>query len=82
MLNALRFMAITKDVQKRNAMAQAVSLSLSPLRPGFAAGTVHVEFVVDKASLRQLFLRVLRVFPVSIIPLGLSIFTYHLGDEQ
>jgi hypothetical protein len=46
---------------------------LSPRRPGFAPGSVHVGFVVDKIALRQVFLRVLRVFPVNIIPPSLYI---------
>jgi hypothetical protein len=33
---------------------------LSPRRPGFAAGSIHVGFVVDKVALEQVFLRVLR----------------------
>jgi hypothetical protein len=49
--------------------------------PGFTPGSVHVGFVVDKVAMVQ-FLRVLRVFPVSIIPPWLSILVYHLGDEQ
>jgi hypothetical protein len=32
---------------------------LSPLSPGFAAGSIHVEFVVDKVALGQ-------VFPLSV----------------
>jgi len=55
---------------------------LSPRRPGFAPGSVHVGFVVDKVALGQVFLRVLRFSPVSIIPPWFSILIYHLGDEQ
>jgi hypothetical protein len=36
---------------------------LSPLRPGFDPGSVHVGFVVDKVTLGQVFPRVLRFFP-------------------
>jgi hypothetical protein len=36
---------------------------LSSQRPGFDSGRVHVGFVVDKVSLGQVFLRVIRVFP-------------------
>jgi len=39
---------------------------LSPRRPGFAPGSVHVGFVVDKVALGQVFLRVLRFSPVNI----------------
>jgi hypothetical protein len=41
---------------------------LSPRRPGFDVGSVHVGFVVDKVALGQMFLRALRFFPVSFIP--------------
>jgi hypothetical protein len=66
-----------------HAMAQAVSC-LSPRSPGFAPGSVHVGFVVDKVTLGQVFLLVLRFFTVSIIPPSLSIliYEYHLGDER
>jgi hypothetical protein len=45
---------------------------LSPRRPGFTPGSIHVGFVVDKAGLGQVFLRVLRFYPVNIIPPSLS----------
>jgi hypothetical protein len=45
---------------------------LSPRRPGFAPGSIHVGFVVDKVALGQVFLWVLRFFPVNIIPPSLS----------
>jgi hypothetical protein len=38
---------------------------LSPRRPGFDPGSVHVRFVVDKVALGQVFLRVVG-FPLSI----------------
>jgi hypothetical protein len=38
---------------------------LSPRRPGFDSGSVHIGFVVDRVALGQVFLRVLR-FPLSI----------------
>jgi hypothetical protein len=44
---------------------------LSPRKPGFDLGSVHMGFVVDKVALGQVFLRVLRFSPVSIIPLVL-----------
>lgn len=34
--------------------------------PGFEPRTIHVAFMVDKALLRQLYLRVLRCFSISI----------------
>jgi hypothetical protein len=37
-------------------------------RPGFDSGSVHVEFVVDKVALGQVFPRVLWFSPVSFIP--------------
>jgi hypothetical protein len=45
-----------------------LSAGLSPWRPGFAPESVHLGFVVDKVELAQVFLRVLRFSPVSIIP--------------
>ena len=41
---------------------------LSPRRPWFDPGSVHVEFMVDKVALGQVFLRVLRFSPISVIP--------------
>jgi hypothetical protein len=38
----------------------------SPRRPGFAPGSIHVGFVVDKVAVGQVFLRVLRFSPVII----------------
>jgi hypothetical protein len=40
---------------------------LSPRRPGFAPGSIHVGFVVENVALGQVFLRVLRFSPVNII---------------
>jgi hypothetical protein len=37
-------------------------------RPRFDPGLVHVGFVVDKVALGQVFSRVLRASPVSLIP--------------
>jgi hypothetical protein len=45
---------------------------LSPRRPGFAPGSIHVGFAVDKVALGHVSLRVLRFSPVSIIPPSLS----------
>jgi hypothetical protein len=45
-----------------------VSHTVPPWRPGFAPRSVRVGFVVDKVALGQVFLRVLRSYPVSIIP--------------
>jgi hypothetical protein len=56
--------------------------SLSLRRPRFAPMSVHVEFVVKKVALWQVHLRVLQFSPVNIIPPWLSIFMYHLVDEQ
>jgi hypothetical protein len=40
---------------------------LSPRRTGFAPGSIHVEFVVKKVALGQVFPRVLRFSPVVIV---------------
>jgi hypothetical protein len=44
---------------------RSLDSDLSPRRPGFAPGSVHVGFVVDKVALGQVFLRVLR-FSLSV----------------
>jgi hypothetical protein len=47
---------------------QRLVAGLSPRRPGFAPGSIHVGFVVDKVALGQVFLRILRFSPSNIIP--------------
>jgi hypothetical protein len=42
--------------------------SVSPRKPGFDPGPVHVGFVVVKVALGQVFPRVLQFSPVSFIP--------------
>jgi hypothetical protein len=39
---------------------------LSPWSPGFASGSVHVGFVLNKVAMGQDFILVLRLFPLSI----------------
>jgi hypothetical protein len=51
---------------------RSLAAGLSPRRPGFAPGSIHVGFVVDKVALAQVFLRVLRFSPVNIIPPSLQ----------
>jgi hypothetical protein len=41
---------------------------LSPRKPRFDPGSVHVEFVVDKVALGQVFPQVLQFSPVNVIP--------------
>jgi hypothetical protein len=50
--------------------------------PEFLPDSTHMGYVVDKVALGQIFLRVLRFSPVSIIPPSLSTLVYHLADEQ
>jgi hypothetical protein len=50
---------------------------LSPQRLGFDHGLVVVRSVVDKLALGQVFLPVIRIFPVSIIPPTLHTY-FHL----
>jgi hypothetical protein len=45
-------------------------VGLSPRRPGFTPGSIHVGIVVDKVTLGQVVLQVLRLSPVNIIPRG------------
>jgi hypothetical protein len=51
-------------------------------RPGFAPGSVHVGYSLDKVALGQGFLRGLLFSSVSVIPPWLSILTYKMGYEQ
>jgi hypothetical protein len=53
----------------------------SPRRPGFAPGSIHVGFVVDKVAVGQIFLRGLR-FSLSIYMSchRRSRNSYHLGN--
>jgi hypothetical protein len=44
--------------------------------------SVHLETVVNKQALKQVFLLVLPFSHVNIIPLWLSMLIHHLGDEQ
>jgi hypothetical protein len=37
-------------------------------RPAFNTASIHVGFLIDKVAMGQVFLRVLRVSPVSVIP--------------
>jgi hypothetical protein len=55
---------------------------LSPRRPGFAPGSIHVGFVVDKVALGQVFLQVLRVYPVNISFHRRSPNSSHLGNAE
>jgi hypothetical protein len=52
------------DVPTGSARAQAVSFSQQ--RPGFAPGSVHLGFMVEKEALGKVFLRVLR-FHLSVL---------------
>jgi hypothetical protein len=51
-----------------------------PRRPGFAPGSIHVGFLVDKVALGQVFLLVLRFSPVSISFQCCCPNSYHLGN--
>jgi len=53
---------------------------LSPRRPGFASGSIHVGFVVDSVAQGQFFLRVLRFSPVNLSFHRRSPNSYHLGN--
>jgi hypothetical protein len=66
-----RMIKIDCKLSEGRALAQAVT-GLSPRRPGFAPGLIHVGFMVDKVALGQVFLRFLRFSPVNIIPPSLS----------
>jgi hypothetical protein len=49
-------------------------------RPGFAPRPVYFGFMLDKMTLRQVFLRILRFFPVRIIPPLFHIHSYILSS--
>jgi len=53
---------------------RSLGAGISPGRPGFNPGPLHVEFVVDKVALGPDFLRVFRFSPASRI---LSVFSTH-----
>jgi hypothetical protein len=53
-------------------MAQVVSRRPLTAESRFAPGSINVEFMAGKVSLVKVFLRVLRFYPVSIIPPSLS----------
>jgi hypothetical protein len=72
---SLLYLPPTWSEEKGCAMAQAVSWRPLTVEAQVHAQVVHVEFVVDKVALGQVFLRVLWFFPVSIIPLWLFILT-------
>jgi hypothetical protein len=69
---------------RRNRQAvpwlRSLAAGLSPRRPGFAPGWIHVGFVVDKVALGQVFLQVLRFSPVSISFHRRSPNSHHLGN--
>jgi hypothetical protein len=62
-------------------MHKRLIAGLSPQRLVFEPGSIYVEFVVDKMALGQAFFRVLRYYPVNIIPPWLYMLKYRLGDE-
>jgi hypothetical protein len=62
------------------AMAQAVSRRPLTWEAGFAPESIHVGFVVDRVVLGQVFLRVLRISPVSIIPPSLQLIDWEMNS--
>jgi hypothetical protein len=79
---------VRNDTGNRQSCSNAVPWfrrlvpGLSTRRPGFELGSVRVGFVVDKVTLGQVFLQVVRFSPVIIFLTWLSILIYHLGCEQ
>lgn len=63
-------------------LEKEISSGLSPQRSGFATGSVHMGFVVKRAVLGKVFLRVLLFPPLNITPPCLSIPIYHLGMDN
>jgi len=64
------------------AWLRRLAAGLSQWRAGFAPGSDHVVFLVDKVALGHVFLRVMWISPVSIIPQSLSVLAYHLGRNK
>jgi hypothetical protein len=54
----------------------------TPRRPRFAPVSVRMGFVVDIVAARLIFLRVFRLFPVSIIILWFHIYTSSGGGGE
>jgi hypothetical protein len=66
MLRKLKYIRLSPSLAHETAQPLVVGFSLR--RPGFAPKAVHVEFVVDRVALGQVFLRVLQFLLVSVIP--------------
>jgi hypothetical protein len=62
----------TKGCHRAMPWLRSLVAGLSPRRPRFAPGSIHVGFVVVKVALGQVFLRVLRFSRQYIIPPSLS----------
>jgi hypothetical protein len=71
-----------KDGGKAVPWLRSLVSGLSPRRLGFAPGSIHVGFVVDKVALGQVFLRVLRLFFLNISFRRRSPNSYHLGNAE
>jgi hypothetical protein len=72
-----------KNVVQYKAMLwlRRLVTGLLPRRSVFAPGSVHVGFVMDKVTLGQVLLRVLR-FPLSVTFLHSSLTPMSWADEQ
>ena len=68
LLSALRIIRKNEKVLYHMQWLRRLVAGLSPQRPGFDPGSVHVGFMVDKVALGHVFLRVLRFSPVNFIP--------------
>jgi hypothetical protein len=79
-LQNVHFMIDKSNWAFGHAMAQVVSRRPLTAETGFAPGSIHVTFVVDKVSLGQVFLRVLRFSPVNISLNRRSPNSHHLGN--
>lgn len=67
--------------KSKNPTMQSVD-GLSQHSPRFDLGPVHVEFVVDIVTVADVFLRLLRLFAVSIIPLPTFHTQYHIRHKD
>jgi hypothetical protein len=80
MATLLTVSVVVRGINVAVPWLRSLVAGLSPRRPGFAPGSIHVGFVVDRVALGQVFLRVLRFSPVNISFHSRSPNPYHLGN--
>jgi len=61
-----------------HAIAEVVSHRLPTVEAGCYPGPVQLGFMLDSLAMRQVFLQILWISPVTIIPFMLYTLMYHL----